>query len=91
MTGAHRAQRTGGTRRRSVQALLVAAALLLGATGGLGTLAYWNDVEAVRGGTITAGSLDLTVDGVQGPYTWSALTMEQMAPGESLGDRCTSR
>lgn len=91
MSGAHRAERAHSRQGRPLPALLLALVALLGATGGLGTLAYWNDVEAVRGGTITAGSLDLTVDGVQGPYTWSALTMEQMAPGESLAADLTIR
>ncbi len=68
---------------------MVAGALLLGATSGLGTLAYWNDVETVSGGTVTAGSLDLTVEGVQGPYTLEALQMLNMAPGESVAAEMT--
>ena len=84
MSGAHRAERAHSRQGRPLPALLLARVALLGATGGLGTFAYWNDVETVSGGTITAGSLDLTVEGVQGPYTWSALEMESMAPGESV-------
>ena len=84
MSGTHRAERANRLRRRPSQALLLAGALLLGATSGLGTLAYWNDVETVSGGTITAGTLDLTVEGVQGPYSWSDLKMDAMAPGESV-------
>ncbi|GHJ59577.1 hypothetical protein NOK12_20950 [Nocardioides sp. OK12] len=83
MSGAHRAEKVP-RRGRPLSGLLVAAAVLLGATGGLGTFAYWNDVETVSGGTVTAGSLDLTVNGVQGPYVWNVLQMNDMAPGESV-------
>lgn len=84
MSGAHRAEHARDRRRGPLPVLVLAAAVLLGATGGLGTLAYWNDVETVSGGTVKAGSLDLTVAGAQGPYTWNALQMSDMAPGESV-------
>ena len=38
-------------------AVTAAGALLL---GGAGTLAYWNDVQGVTGGTISSGHLKLT-------------------------------
>ncbi|ANH37490.1 hypothetical protein I601_1048 [Nocardioides dokdonensis FR1436] len=57
----------------------------VGTLGGATTLAYWNDTATVQGGTATAGSLDVKVDGQQGnptTYTWMALQMTEMAPGE---------
>lgn len=89
MSGAHRAERTRGARRRPLTALLLAGAVLLGLTGGPGTLAYWNDTETVQGGVVTAGSLDLTVEGVQGPYTWAGLQMSDLVPGESVAAELT--
>lgn len=64
----------------------------LGLAGGLGTQAYWNDAATVSGATITSGSLDLLVDGVQGnpsTYAWSSLAMTNMAPGESKAGTVT--
>lgn len=87
MTGVrHRAERP----RRGLAALPVGALLavgFVGTMGGAGTLAYWNDTSTVQGGTATAGSLDVKVDGQQGnptTYTWTALQMTDMAPGESV-------
>ncbi|NYD56825.1 putative ribosomally synthesized peptide with SipW-like signal peptide [Nocardioides marinisabuli] len=92
MSGAHRAEKAP-RRGRPLSGLLVAAAVLLGATGGLGTFAYWNDVETVEGGVVTAGSLKLSVkdsDGVEvGP--WSKLTLANLAPGESVAASLTVR
>ena len=56
--------------------------------GGLGTQAYWNDVETVSGATVTSGSLDLKVAG-QDSYSWTALSMTNMAPGESVAESIT--
>ena len=93
MSGTHRAQPAEGTRRRSLPALLVAGAVLLGATSGLGTLAYWNDVETVSGGTVTAGSLDLTVENSNGVAVdqWNQLTLANIAPGENVAAALTVR
>ncbi|WP_341230561.1 TasA family protein [Nocardioides salarius] len=93
MSGTHRAQRGGWTRRRPLQAFVVAGALLLGVTSGLGTLAYWNDVETVTGGTVTAGSLDLTVEDTNGVAVgqWNQLTLATIAPGESVAAALTVR
>lgn len=93
MSGTHRAERANRLRRRPSQALLLAGALLLGATSGLGTLAYWNDVETVSGGTITAGSLDLAVEDSNGVAVsrWNQLTLANIAPGESFAAALTVR
>lgn len=77
-------------RSRGLRALPVGALLavgFVGTLGGAGTLAYWNDTSTVQGGTATAGSLDVKVDGQQGnptTYVWTALQMTDMAPGESV-------
>lgn len=64
--------------------LLGAVALGL---GGQGTHAYWADSDGVSGGSFTSGTLDLTVDGVQGnptSYVKTNLALGAMVPGESV-------
>jgi predicted ribosomally synthesized peptide with SipW-like signal peptide len=63
----------------------VAAATVVG-VGSLGTYAFWTDAATVASGTLTSGTLDLEVDGSQGTpsYDWAALTLTDMAPGESV-------
>lgn len=95
MTGRHAAPRRvvsrrvrGGPWRPGIVALVGA----LGLVGGLGTQAYWNDQATVTGATVTSGTLDLLVDGVQGnptTYSWSSLSMTDMAPGESKAGTVT--
>lgn len=85
MSGRHAAPRPARARGPWTPAV-VAVVGALGLVGGLGTQAYWNDVETVAGQTVTSGSLDLLVDGQQGnpvAYSWTALSMSDMAPGES--------
>lgn len=86
MSGAHRAARVRARQGRPLPGLLLAGAVLLGATGGLGTLAYWNDTEVVTGGTVEAGSLDLSVEDSTGVVVgpWDQLTLASMAPGRVL-------
>lgn len=93
MSGAHRGDRVREPRRRPLRVLVLAGALLLGATGGLGTLAYWNDVETVSGGTVAAGSLDLTVQDSRGVAVgqWDQLALKDLAPGESVAAALTIR
>ena len=90
MTGRHVASRPArsGVWRPGVVALVGA----LGLVGGLGTQAYWTDQATVAGQTVTSGSLDLLVDGQQGnpsTYTWTSLSMTDMAPGESKAGTVT--
>ena len=49
-------------------------------------MAYWNDTEVVTGGTVEAGSLDLSVEDSTGVVVgpWDQLTLASMAPGESV-------
>lgn len=68
--------------------VVVALVGALGLVGGLGTQAYWNDVETVSGATVTSGSLDLKVAG-QDSYTWTALDIDTIAPGESTAESLT--
>lgn len=76
--------RAAQDRRRSALPVGVLVGLgFVGALGGLCTYAYWQDTESVNGTTITSGSLDLRIGGQQGPYAWTALSMADMAPGES--------
>ena len=90
MTGRHAAPRP--TRTGPWQPGVVALVGALGLVGGFGTQAYWNDQATVTGATVTSGSLDLLVDGVQGnpsTYTWSSLSMTDMSPGESKAGTVT--
>lgn len=79
-------------RPRTPRSSLLVAVIALGVAtlllvGGRGTLAFWTDSATVGGATITAGTLDLTVDGAQGNPTASAtanLALAGMVPGESV-------
>ena len=69
---------------------------LLGAVfiglGGQGTYAYWQDSDGVSGGSFSSGTLDLTVDGVQGnpsSYVKTDLALGSMVPGESVAATLT--
>ena len=86
MSGRHAASRPA----RRVPWVPVAAALVgaLGLLGGLGTQAFWNDMASVSGTTVTSGTLDLKV-GEQDSYTWSALSIGDIAPGESTAESLT--
>lgn len=64
----------------------IRAALALGAVlavGVTGTYASWTDSVPVSGITITAGTLDLTVDGQDTEPTYTKLNMTDMVPGNS--------
>ena len=84
MSGRHPAPRQRRPPLPVVLGLLGAFGLL----GGWGTLAYWNDSSAVSGTSVASGSLDLKVGG-QDSYTWSALSISSMAPGESTAESLT--
>lgn len=81
--GRHAApRRTAPRPTRPWTPVVVALVGALGLVGGLGTQAYWNDVETVSGATVTSGSLDLLVEGQQS-YAWTVLDLANIAPGES--------
>lgn len=70
---------------------MLSLGLLLGITQ-VGTLASWTDSATVDGGSISSGTLDLTVgassanqlSGAGGTWTYSTLAVAAMAPGESM-------
>lgn len=65
---------------------LAAGAGLVLLLGGAGTLAYWNDSADLTGGTINAGTLELTAD--EGTWAQGAekidATQWTMVPGDEL-------
>jgi alternate signal-mediated exported protein len=76
--------------KRDISGRVIAVLGLLGALvitlGGQGTYAYWTDLDGVSGGSFSSGTLDLTVDGVQGnpsSYVKTNLALGSMVPGES--------
>lgn len=81
-TGARRAERGRGPRPWTPAVVALIGAL--GLVGGLGTQAFWTDQVTVTGDTVQSGSLTMTVNGQDtDTYTWAALGMSSMAPGES--------
>ena len=93
MSGRHAAPRRtraprSDRRSRPWTPAVVALVGALGLVGGLGTQAYWNDAATVSGATVTSGSLDLQVAG-QDSYTWTALSISDLAPGESTAESLT--
>ena len=85
-TRGHRA-RHGQPRGRLVRAACALLAATVVGVGSLGTYAFWTDEATLASGTITSGTLNLRVDGNEGnptPYSWTALSLTDMAPGESV-------
>ena len=67
-----------------------AAAVLL--LGGAGTLAYWNDIGTVPGGTIQSGQLQLGTPDCGSGWTLdggAAFTTQLLVPGDTLTKVCT--
>ena len=58
------------------------ALLLIGAIGAVGTGAWFTDTETSNGNILTAGTLDLTVDGVNDPNV-AFMTCANMSPGDT--------
>ena len=56
--------------------------LVLGAAA-TGTYAYWTDSATVSGSTISSGSIDLLVQGVDSTTTYTDLNFSAMVPGQS--------
>ena len=64
----------------------IRAGLALGVVGLLcvtGTYAYWTDTVPVSGTTISAGTLDLKVNGQDSLPSYTDLSLTSMVPGES--------
>lgn len=91
-SGRRRARR--GVRLSSVQIRLLLCLGLLGLPAGVGTTAYWTDTATIQSGSISSGTLDLTVGttaanstnlpGQGGTYQYSELTVANLVPGESI-------
>ncbi|VXB96302.1 alternate-type signal peptide domain-containing protein [Nocardioides sp. AX2bis] len=75
--------------KKAAIAAVAGGGLLL---GGLGSLAYWEDAESAPGGTVTAGTLDISAP-VCGSWKAGAtdvvLATFRMVPGDSLTRTCT--
>jgi predicted ribosomally synthesized peptide with SipW-like signal peptide len=81
-------------RLTSVQIRLLLCLGLLGLPAGVGTTAYWTDTAIIDSGSISSGTLDLTVGttaenstnlpGQGGTYEYSQLTVANLVPGESI-------
>lgn len=61
----------------SLLVITVAATLI-----GLGTFAYFSDIETSRGNTFTAGTLDLLVNGKNDPEVGTTVTLGNMCPSQ---------
>lgn len=64
-----------------------AAAVLL--LGGAGTLAYWTDSEAIDGGTLTSGQLDLTAVTCGAAWLEDGEPVATIVPGDTITKQCT--
>jgi predicted ribosomally synthesized peptide with SipW-like signal peptide len=67
---------------RKILGLTVAALLVLGLVGG-GTWAYFSDVETSTGNILTAGTLDLNIDGGNADVKVIKTSVSNVAPGDS--------
>ena len=67
---------------KKIIGLTIAFMLLIGMTG-IGTWAYFSDVEASTGNQMTAGTLDLKTNDVDGVS--QTLFVTNMAPGDTVG------
>ena len=65
---------------RKILGLTIAALLLIGAVGG-STFAYFSDTESSTNNTLTAGTLDLNING--GDTAVTTLNVSDVAPGDS--------
>ena len=91
--GARPRQESTRPAKRDISGRVIAVLGLVGAAviglGGQGTYAYWTDMDGVSGGSFSSGTLDLTVDGVQGnpaSYVKTNLALGSMIPGESVAE-----
>lgn len=77
-SGTHRAERHRSGRLRAALGLGVVASLGVG-----GTWAHWTDEVSVTGTRLTAGTVDLKVNGQDAVSGYTALTLSAMVPGNS--------
>lgn len=83
--GEHRSRRSSGRLLTGTLVAVIAAALLMGARS---TGAYWTDEHTVAAGSLTSGSLDITLrPGTDGTFadsiTLPAAALSGMFPGDS--------
>ena len=71
---------------KKILGLTIAALLIIGIIGG-GTFAYFSDTETSVSNTLTAGTLDLNING--GDIAITTLSVSDVAPGDSGSDNST--
>jgi spore coat-associated protein N len=71
---------------KKILGLTIAALLVIGAIGG-GTYAYFSDTETSVSNTLTAGTLDLNING--GNIAVTTFNVSAVAPGDSGSDNST--
>jgi spore coat-associated protein N len=72
---------------RKILGLTLAAMLVL-ALAGIGTWAFFSDVESSSGNILTAGSLDLTIDGGNSDVQLLTSSIGNIVPGDSGNASC---
>jgi spore coat-associated protein N len=65
---------------KKIMGLTITALLIIGLVGG-GTYAYFSDTEVSEDNTLTAGTLDLNIEGADDPVT--TFNVGDVAPGDS--------
>ncbi|WP_067432023.1 alternate-type signal peptide domain-containing protein [Nocardioides jensenii] len=76
--------------KKSTKGSIAAAAAAVLLMGGAGSLAYWSDSADVDGGSVTAGSLDLSNMTCAPTWTEGADTDVQLiVPGDTITKQCT--
>ncbi len=71
---------------KKILGLTIAALLVIGIIGG-GTFAYFSDTESSTNNVLTAGTLDLNING--GNVAVTTLSVSDVAPGDSGSDNST--
>ncbi|MEE8413815.1 MAG: TasA family protein, partial [Dehalococcoidales bacterium] len=71
---------------KKILGLTIVALMVMGLVGG-GTWAYFSDPETSTGNILTAGTLDLNIDG--GDVNVTILSLTNAAPGDSGGNSAT--
>ena len=71
---------------RKILGLTIAALLVIGLVG-IGTWAYFSDTEQSTDNSLTAGTLDLNIDG--GDTAVTMFSVSDVAPGDSGSGNCT--